>query len=413
MTDPLGQSQVLPYLIGLSKIGYSISLISCEKTKRFDLHKSTIKSICEKAKIDWQPVMYSKRPPVLSTLYDLMKVRKLAYQLHTEKQFKLVHCRSYLAALIGLHLKKEKGIPFLFDMRGFWADERLDGNIWTLTNPIYRKIYTFFKGKEIDYFSNADYTISLTHAGKKEIQSWDSIPNQPIPIQVIPCCADLDYFNEKYINKTAIEELRIELDIQTNDFVLGYLGSIGTWYCLEEMLILFRQLSQTNDKAKFLFVTTEPADMILTAANKLDIPAEKIMIQSAIRSEVPSYLALMDCGIFFIKPVFSKKASSPTKQAEMMAMGLPIICNDIGDTGSIVRENELGIALNDFSKKEINRALSAIPELMKIPKDKIRKAAIDYFALSNGIERYAEVYQKCTEEKSLNLSILKKPNLQD
>jgi hypothetical protein len=34
MTDPLGQSQVIPYLIGLTKKGHNISIISCEKTTR-------------------------------------------------------------------------------------------------------------------------------------------------------------------------------------------------------------------------------------------------------------------------------------------------------------------------------------------------------------------------------------------
>ncbi len=393
MTDPLGQSQVLPYLIGLSKIGYSISLISCEKASRFKLHHSSINAICQKANIDWQPVMYSKRPPVFSTIYDLIQIRKLAYQLHSKKQFKLVHCRSYLAALIGLDLKKKKDLRFIFDMRGFWADERLDGNIWTLKNPVYRKIYHFFKQKEIDFFTNADYTISLTEAGKKEIQSW-VIPEQPIPVEVIPCCVDLDFFHLFPAQISDVENLRSELKIKTENFVLGYLGSIGTWYCLDEMLLLFQKLLQKNEQAKFLFITTEPAAIIFAAAEKYKIPARAIMVQSAVRSEVPKYLALMDCGIFFIKPVFSKMASSPTKQAEMMAMGLPIICNDIGDTGNIVSTNKAGIALNDFSENEIDRAVSAIPHLMKISKNKIRKTAVDNFALTNGIARYTTIYQK-------------------
>ena len=34
MTDPLGQSQVLPYLEGLAKKNYAITLISFEKEER-------------------------------------------------------------------------------------------------------------------------------------------------------------------------------------------------------------------------------------------------------------------------------------------------------------------------------------------------------------------------------------------
>ena len=56
-------------------------------------------------------------------------------------------------------------------MRGFYADERVDGGLWDLRNPVYRLVYNFFKQKEKQFLSNADYTISLTEAGKKEIQT--------------------------------------------------------------------------------------------------------------------------------------------------------------------------------------------------------------------------------------------------
>ena len=35
MTDPLGQSQVLPYLKGLSALGHQFHLISFEKNERY------------------------------------------------------------------------------------------------------------------------------------------------------------------------------------------------------------------------------------------------------------------------------------------------------------------------------------------------------------------------------------------
>lgn len=401
MTDPLGQSQVLPYLVGLSKRGFSFTLISCEKKQHFAKQRSVIEDICRKANIDWRPISYSKRPPVLSTIYDVQKIKKIALQLYKQKQFGAVHCRSYLSALVGLDLKRKHGLPFIFDMRGFWADERLDGNIWSLKNPVYKKVYQFFKKKELEYFSEADYTISLTERGKKEIQTWD-LPNQPIPIEVIPCCADLNVFDYKEIDYKAVDSLREELKLETTDFVLGYLGSIGTWYCLKEMLLFFQQLSKKDPNAKFLFITKENPATILAEAKKINISTRDIIIKSADRMAVPNYLTLINCGIFFIKPVFSKSASSPTKQAEMMAMGLPVICNDIGDTGIIVSENKVGISLNDFSVKEMDRAIAAIPELMRLPKNGIRKVATDQFALSKGIDRYEKVYNEVLQLKFKN-----------
>jgi hypothetical protein len=46
MTDPLGQSQVLPYIINLTKENYNFHLVSFEKPDRFKKNKSLIKKIC-------------------------------------------------------------------------------------------------------------------------------------------------------------------------------------------------------------------------------------------------------------------------------------------------------------------------------------------------------------------------------
>lgn len=401
MTDPLGQSQVLPYLSGLTQHGYEFTLISCEKKARYQKNKATIQRLCEKAKIDWRPLFYSKSPPVLSTLYDLNKIRNLASRLHAEKKFSAIHCRSYISAIIGLEMKKKHNLAFIFDMRGFWADERLDGEIWTLKNPLYKKVFEFFKRKEIDFFSNADYTISLTEAGKKEIQAWD-LPGQPIPIQVIPCCADLEVFDYRKITEVELLNLRRKLEINEEDFILGYLGSIGTWYCLSEMMQFFKQLLDQQPLAKFLFISKEDPQVVHEEAKRCGVPQDRIIVRSANRDEVATYLALIDCGIFFIKPVFSKKASSPTKQAEMMAMGLPLICNDIGDTGAIVSAYQVGISLDDFSETDFAKAIQEIPRLMTIPKPKIREVAIQQFALSEGVEKYAEVYKRVLQKEVIH-----------
>ena len=46
-TDPLGQSQVLPYIIGLASKGYKFSLISFEKEDRFKKNGDLIRKLCE------------------------------------------------------------------------------------------------------------------------------------------------------------------------------------------------------------------------------------------------------------------------------------------------------------------------------------------------------------------------------
>ena len=240
MTDPLGQSQVLPYLTGLSALGHKISLISCEKPENLTENQKTIEGICSRANIDWNYISYTKKPPILSTVKDVYALRKAAAKVAKSKPLDIVHCRSYIPALVGQHIKRKFGAKFVFDMRGFWADERVDGNIWNLKNPIYKTVYNFFKRKEKGFLENSDAVISLTESGKQEILGWD-MELDPEKIHVIPCCADFEHFDFAKTKPENTTKLRNQLSIPQSAMVFCYLGSIGTWYLVEEMLAFFRQ----------------------------------------------------------------------------------------------------------------------------------------------------------------------------
>jgi glycosyltransferase involved in cell wall biosynthesis len=388
MTDPLGQSQVIPYLQGLVQAGYKVSLISFEKAERAE-RQPFIAQLLEKSGIDWHPLAYTKKPPILSTLKDVRAMKRKAMALHKKHPFGLIHCRSYISALVGLDLKRALGIPFIFDMRGFWADERIDGGIWNLKNPVFRLVYNYFKRQEKAFLREAAHTISLTHAAKKIIHE-QLVSN--IPITVIPCCADLQLFSPQ--PSAQAQAARQQLGIPENALVLSYLGSIGTWYMLPEMLQFFKQLLQQEERAHFLFVTAEPANMVLEEAARLHIDARKFTILKANREEVPKLMSASDLSIFFIKPTFSKQASSPTKQGELMGMGIPIICNaGVGDTDYVVQHYGSGWAVPDCTEIAFAEGIRQIPRLRLLDKAKLREGAADFYALSEGIKRYTSVYK--------------------
>jgi glycosyltransferase involved in cell wall biosynthesis len=391
MTDPLGQSQVLPYLIGLSKKGFQFTLISFEKPDRYSEERLKIEALCHEYNIDWKPLIYTKRPPVLSTILDIRKMKKNAFAMHQEKSFQLVHCRSYISALIGLKLKKEKGVKFLFDMRGFWADERVEGGIWNLKNPLFKSIYRYFKKKERTYFEESDAIVSLTEVGKSEILSWNLNALTPEKIQVIPCCVDLKLFNPKKIDSDLIHKKKFEYQL-TDKFIVGYVGSIGTWYQLREMLVSFKHILHLKPNAIFLFVTKESPSTIQQEAEKLEIISDSIRVVAAQHHKVPCFISLFDCSIFFIRPSFSKKASSPTKQGEIMAMGIPLICNaGVGDTDEIVLRYNSGLVLKDTTEETLSSFSLDFPAF---DRERTMLGAQEYFGLDRGVESYFTIYDK-------------------
>ena len=42
----------------------------------------------------------------------------------------IIHARIYIPALIGFYIKFFFNIKLIFDMRGFWIDERIEWNLW-------------------------------------------------------------------------------------------------------------------------------------------------------------------------------------------------------------------------------------------------------------------------------------------
>lgn len=381
LTDPLGQSQILPYIIGLTKHGHSFHIISFEKTGNYSLERKTIENIIERHPITWHPLIYHKKPPVVSTLLDIRNMRRKSKGLVEAERFDLVHCRSYISGLVGLELKRKFDIKFLFDIRGFWADERIDGGIWSLKNPIYHRIYNFFKKKEIQMMDSADHIISLTHAGKAEIVSGNlfngkakGIPKEKVT--VIPCAVDLDLFDLSKIEEDEKRKLKESIGLEKADEVLVYLGSIGTWYLLDEMLLYFKDFHQNHRNSFFLFVTQDAPTIILQRAAHLGIDPVSIIVTGAARKEVPLHLSLATQGIFFIKPAYSKKASSATKMAEMMAMNLPMLTN-------------AGIGDAHYYGSSESRTWDILP-IIRIDQEGVPEE----FKLSNSIEQYSKVYDQ-------------------
>lgn len=391
MTDALGQSQVLPYIIGLSERGYSFHLISFEKKIKFEKVGQNIEQLCSKNNINWYPQYYTKTPPVLSTMYDLIKLQRLSSKLVREKGIDFLHCRSYLPSLIALKIKKKSGVPFIFDMRGFWGDERVEGNIWSLSNPVFKWIYNFFKKKEKEFFIKSEHIISLTQSGKDEILSWNLKNLKESKFTIIPCCSDFSLFQVS--NSKSKEKAKKELGIKQDDFVLGYIGSTGTWYLMKEMFRFFKVLKRNYSNAKFIIFTGDSSQELIRQAKELDIESEDLIIQFKPRDELAKLIDAFDFSLNFIKPSFSKKASSPTKMAELLAKGIPVISNkNVGDVEKLTKKLECGFVVDSFEDKYLNSFVSNEIKNAKFDPMTIRENAKSELALENAIVKYANVY---------------------
>jgi glycosyltransferase involved in cell wall biosynthesis len=390
ITDPLGQSQILPYLIELTKKGNSVGIASVEKEVNFGKNKEVVQQLCKQNNITWNYTFYDTKVPIYSQ-YKNYKNLKAIVAGQVKSNNTILHCRSYLPGLIGLDLKKRIGVPFIFDMRGFWADERIEGNIWKLSNPIHKRLYNFFKRKEKELFQNADQIVSLTHKAKEIILSW-KLGIKEDKIHVIPCCADLTFFSKSNLNLNNLKELKSSLNISDNTFVLNYNGSLGTWYMIDEMIQFFKELLVVKDSV-FLIVTKDDPEIAFVAAKKYGLDVNRIIVRSATRAEMPSYIGISDVSLFFIRPTFSKSASSPTKMGELLSMQVPVITNKgVGDVDDITTKSNCGVLVDDFNSSSYKKAIKELLANIEIYKTNAEATAAKYFDLNSGAETYNKIY---------------------
>jgi|APSaa5957512535_1039671.scaffolds.fasta_scaffold07394_6 glycosyltransferase involved in cell wall biosynthesis len=382
--EPLGQSQVLSYLERLSK-DRDIYLISFEKLKdkenQYLLNR--ISNRINKTNIKWYPLKYHKNPTAIATSLDVMYATILGLWLAFKYKLTIVHARSYVPSISALVIKKILGVKYIFDMRGFWADERIDGDIWHKNSRLYRIAKRF----ERLFLLNADVVISLTHKAVTEMESFPYLSEKTMKFEVITTCTDLELFRPN-INPNNYEK-------QDENFTVGYVGSVGVWYMFEEALDCFKLIKKVIPHARLHIINKGGHDYIHKHLNNAGIKKESFTLETTDQLGVANAMQLMDVGLFIIKPYYSKISSMPTKLGEFLGCGVPCICNGgVGDMEGIVKDKCVGVVLNSFDKNEKSACVLRLLELIKDPEvnDRCRDTALEYFSLEDGVDSYNNVY---------------------
>lgn len=381
MLEPLGQSQVLGYLKRLAG-SWRIHLISFEKSDDWAnaTERERIAREIANAGMVWHPLRYHKRPSAFATSWDIAVGFAVGLWLVLRHNLRVVHARSYVPSVMALGLKWLTGAKYLFDMRGFWADERVDGGLWPRNGRMFRVAKRF----ERLFLLQADHVVSLTHAAVLEMGQFDYLHGRRPQITVIPTCADLGIFTPP-VSKPG------------GSFVLGYVGSAGTWYLFDEVVNCFSQLLHLRSDAMLLILNRGEHSYIRERLAAGGVPTEAVTLISATYEQMPAFIAKMHAGIFFIRPVFSKQASAPTKLAEFLGCGVPCLGNaGVGDMAEILEGSCVGVAIRAFDDVALAAGIDALFKMVADTSTQARCVATAqrYFSIEEGVRRYAVIYEQ-------------------
>lgn len=192
----------------------------------------------------------------------------------------------------------------------------------------------------------------------------------------------------------------MRLGIGKDDRFLVYLGSLSTWYLPRQMFSFYKSLERSIPGLRLLIVSGESPEPFLTMLKDEGIGDNQVIFTSSQRDELPALLSLAEFSICFYQTSFSRQATSPTKLAELMSMGIPIVCSDnVGDVNEILRKTGSGAVCDPDNT---GTWTGAVEQLIHISNNKskaeIRQSAIELFDVEIGITRYDEIYRKLSHQ---------------
>jgi glycosyltransferase involved in cell wall biosynthesis len=399
LREPLVQTQVLPYLRQLVSDGTHVSLLKFEPEMKRNWSRAQIET--EQSRLageglHWHCLPYHKRPSLPATLYDVARGALLAARLVRRERVGVLHARGHVPALMGAMVKLLVGGRLVFDIRGFMPEEYTDAGVW----PEHGYLYRGAKLVERYLMASSDAFVVLTEKAREILfPGCEATDGQGRPIEVIPCCVDPARF--RAAEEATRDELRRELKL-TNRRVFVYVGSFGGWYMTDEMT-QFLALAHEQDPRTFALILTQSApEPVRERLRGLGLGDDDFFVGRIAAADVPRYLKAADASISFIKACYSKLSSSPTKIAEYLTSGLPIVCNTgVGDLDELLITDRVGVVIHDFTPEAYTQALGELNMLSEDPAlmARCQASASERFGMETvGGYRYRRLYRRLLGE---------------
>lgn len=379
LLDPLGQSQIIPYISAISAAGHSLTIVSYEKAER-DKDQTKIMDIkLQKIGINWVRLEFRSGRfwAIRRVISGILIIRKLC--AHIQPDF--IHLRGLVPAII-FQLSRSR-VPSLYDFRGFALGEWVD--IGKITRP--SLMYYILSRLDRNAVKSASGLVVLEESAKQLlIETYDV---SKVPLKVIRTCTDVNrYAKRKNVHRKDNKTLR---------FV--FLGGAKFPYRPDLALMLIEKLLEYKLDCNIDFINEGDRGIIEKAINLTNIPKEKVRILTCEHSEIPDILGTYDCGLVMVETSYWRRVCSPTKTGEYLASGLPVISLEGIDALDDLSKRTVCITLisleelqGHFQEDRVEQLVSFIRSIGVI--QKCQALALDEFDLEMAGNKYVELYSE-------------------
>ena len=386
LLEPLGWSQIASYVMQLSRQGFEYEILSMEKMRdlsNVQRQQASLQALTESG-ARWTFLAHESGTAVrLARTY--FGFYRLLHERCRSGNISLLHARSFPMAVIARRVARKFHLPYIFDARGYWIDERAESGSWLRNRAIYRQA----KSMELKVARDAAAIVTLTELQRRDFQAL--FPSKLIV--TIPTCVDRDRFQPNSESRDVPQQI---VETTRGKLVIGLVGSINPSYRIRDSVRLFASVLALEPKAHLLCLTRQRQELhdVLLAEG---IPAESFSLATVPHEEMPQWMGLMHWCLLLLESSPAKRASMPTKLAEMIACDVRPIqygCNP--EVSQIVADTGAGVVLQDLSELQLQKAAQQIVAVgqCRPARSGSYNKAIEYFSLHKGVQHYSHLLRR-------------------
>jgi hypothetical protein len=356
ISEGVGSSQILPLIQRLSRAGLSIKLVSFEKQAADESTQHLLKE----HGVEWRAIPFGFH----GSLGGAERFMKIRSELSSTG---LIHARSDIPAAAASFNNQA---PILWDVRSLWADQKRiiqKSNFGPIFYPIYR-------GLESIAAHQSSGMSTLTKAVVPVLENR----HRKLPFH-------------KIVVPTAVDLSRFKLDPKMPKKPKGlFSGTYNEYYDLDiSSQLLYELKKQTGIDADW----ARPHE---SQKQALGIGEQKIFEMS--QQQMADVISQYSFGFSICKELAgsSLSAAMPTKIAEFLACGRPVIVNKgLGDMDEFIKEYRAGVIV-DLDKMTIAETAVELLNLLADPETPLRCRALAerHFDLEVGVSKYLDLYTR-------------------
>lgn len=267
----------------------------------------------------------------ITPVRDIIAVFKLFFFLRREKPF-IVHTHTPKAGIVGMLAAALAGVPHRFHTVAGMPLMEAKGFKRKVLNFVEQLTYSFATKIYPNSHGLTDIILENHFCKPNKIKVLANGSSNGI---------DTAYFNPDLYSESQNTALRLQLNIDQDDFVFVFVGRLVGDKGINELAVAFEQLSTQNPKVKLLLVGNYETELDPLFSETLAIiQNNKAVISVGFQSDVRPYLAISHALVF---PSYREGFPNVVMQAG--AMGLPGIVTNINGCNEIILDDKNGIVI--------------------------------------------------------------------